>query len=200
METARREHPTETGSSSYGVVIVAASAGGLRSLVTFMGLLPRWFSVPIIIVQRPRTDSEATFRAMLGIQSELPIRQVEAGHFLRPGTALVVNPRHNLELQSTGALVPPERRSAPETAAAEVLISSAAATFGSRVIAVILTGADREEESWAVTVKRGGGLVIAEEHDGRTAGIPTPAIRAEAADYVMQIEEIAPFVTHMVVK
>jgi two-component system chemotaxis response regulator CheB len=76
---------------------------------------------------------------------------------------------------------------------ANPLFSSAAKVFGSRVIAIVLTGSDRDATNGVQTVKTRGGIVIAQDRaTSKMFAMPRSAIETGCVDRVMPLEEIAP--------
>ena len=76
---------------------------------------------------------------------------------------------------------------------ANPLFASAAQTFGDGVIAVVLTGGDRDATDGVQTVKRRGGIVIAQDEPSSVAfSMPRSAIETGCVDSILPLHDIAP--------
>ena len=133
------------------------------------------------------------FEELVSRRTRLTIRQAEAGDVLRPGTVHVAPPDRHLLIGPGGALSlsdsPKVRFSRP---AADPLFESAAAVFGARVIAVVLTGGDGDGSDGIRVVKRMGGRVIAQdEESSQVFGMPDSAFKTGMVDYVLPLGDIA---------
>lgn len=74
---------------------------------------------------------------------------------------------------------------------ADLLFDSAAGTYGSRVIAVVLTGTGSDGTMGVRAVKESGGTVIAQdEKTSQFFGMPGSAIKTGCVDFVLPLEEI----------
>jgi two-component system chemotaxis response regulator CheB len=74
----------------------------------------------------------------------------------------------------------------------DVLFRSAAETFGSRVIGVILSGALDDGAVGLQAIKQGGGIALVQDpKEAQQAGMPEAALRSVAVDEVLPLELIA---------
>ena len=77
-------------------------------------------------------------------------------------------------------------------------MASAAASLGSRVIAVVLTGGDSDGSEGVKAVKAAGGTVIAQdEASSQCFGMPGAAIRTGAVDHILPLDEIGPLLVRL---
>ncbi len=76
---------------------------------------------------------------------------------------------------------------------ANPLFSSAAEALGGRVIAVVLTGGDRDATDGVQSVRMGGGVVLAQdEATSANFSMPRSAIETGCVDQVLPLAAIAP--------
>jgi two-component system, chemotaxis family, protein-glutamate methylesterase/glutaminase len=187
-----KQKHTQAG-PSFWVVALAASAGGLAALSRVLSELPADFPAAVLIVQHLDRHHRSWLAEILSRRVELDVRQAQGGELVRPGIIyiappdrhLLVNPQGVLSL-SDAALVRYVRPSA------DLLFSSVAASFGPRVIAVVLTGTGRDGADGVHDVKQEGGFVIAQdEASSEFFGMPGAAIHTGAVDRVLPLAEIA---------
>lgn len=85
------------------------------------------------------------------------------------------------------------RRLRHVASSANPLFESAAAALGSRVIAAVLTGCDRDATDGVQAVKRAGRFVIAQnEATSQIFDMPRSAIATGSVDRVLPLQDIGP--------
>jgi two-component system chemotaxis response regulator CheB len=188
------------GSSHDTVVVIAASAGGLNALKAVLGQLPTGFNAPIVILQHIAQGSPSLLAEILRPIAGIPVETVVDGTPLCPGRVYVAPPdahtvispgyRLRFEFSAPTHFVRPS---------ADKLFVSAAKIYGSGTIGVILTGRGEDGTEGAHAIKEAGGIVICQDRDSSVEfGMPGAAIRHGDADYIVELEEIAPLLTRLV--
>ncbi len=182
------------------IIVLTASAGGLKALSTILSDLPKDFPAPIVVVQHLAPNYPSMMAEILGRRTLLRVKQAEAGDELYPGTVYIappnqhvlVNPDCTLSL-SSGEKV---RHVRP---AGDVLFQSAATSFPKQIIAVVLTGMDYDGSNGIQTVKQMGGIVIAQnEATCEFFSMPQAAIKTGVVDFILPLEAIAPNLLNLV--
>ncbi|HEX6909930.1 MAG TPA: chemotaxis protein CheB [Longimicrobium sp.] len=191
---------TEAPKAGADVVVIAASAGGLKVLKTILAGLPADFPVPIVIVQHRTTALPNLAAKVLGRAGPLPATMADEGEVLRPGTVYVAPPDRHLVLDAERRITLMDgRRIRFVLSSANPLFESAAGALNRGVIGVVLSGYGADGTDGVQAIKARGGVVIAQ--DPATAahgGMPSSAIRTGAVDYVVPAEEIAPLLLRLV--
>lgn len=190
--TQRKPRPR----SGARAVVIGASTGGPRALLTVLPELCTTMKVPILIVQhmpagftRPLAESLArqtgrrTVEAVEGMAVERETIYVAPG-----GMHLLI--RGNSVSAITGLTdQPPENGCRPS---ADVLFRSAAAVFGGELIAIILTGMGCDGAAGLGAIRRAGGYVIAQDEASSVVwGMPGSAVKAGVTDEVRPLNQIA---------
>jgi two-component system CheB/CheR fusion protein len=152
------------------LVVVGASAGGVEALSRFVESLPADFPAPIVVAQDLDPARPSHLAEILARQSPLPVRSVEARENLVPGTVFVVPSNRHVTITDHHVDVHPDATRRP-TPSVDLLLATAAATFGERLIAVVLTGSGSDGAAGAHAVKEAGGTVIIQ--DPETAAFPS---------------------------
>ena len=125
-------------------------------------------------------------------KTRLPVREAEDKDLIEPGHVYVAPADYHLLVDDGHfglTLEGPVRFSRPSI---DVLFESAAESYGNRVIAVVLTGANDDGCRGALAVKDAGGLVLAQ--DPATAErpeMPEGVIGTGAVDEVLPVAKIA---------
>ncbi len=192
--------PEQFGAPAFGIVALAASAGGLTALSKVLSDLPRDFPASIVLVQHLDPRHRSLMAEILSRRTSLKVKQAEEGDRLTPATVyiaapdrhLLVNPDRTLSL-SQSELVHFVRPSA------DLLFESVAASYRDRAIGVVLSGSGSDGAIGVEAIKKMHGTVIVQ--DEKTAeffGMPGAAIHTGCADFVLPLEEIAPALVTLV--
>lgn len=177
-------------------VCIGASTGGPAALQVILDRLPACFPFPIAIVQHMPMGFTAAFAERLNQSSRLEVREARGGEAFRPGWAYLAPAGQHLVF--TRGASSPELALASEPSggahvpSVDVLFSSAARTFGSRAIGVVLTGMGSDgREGARELAERGATLVAESEESCAVYGMPRAVVEAGLASAVWSIEEIA---------
>ena len=185
--------PGDERPGTFGIVAVAASAGGVQALSTLVGALPADFPVPILVVQHLDPRHETTLAGILDRRATLRVKLAVAGEKAARGTVHLAPPDRHLLVDADGVLsLSDADRTHFVRPAADVLFESVAVAYGPRAIACVLTGTGRDGATGVRAVKSHGGKVIVED-PGTAAftGMPKAALETGAADLVLPLLEIS---------
>jgi two-component system chemotaxis response regulator CheB len=179
--------------SSFDVIAIASSAGGLKAVGLVLNALPPAFSPSIVVVQHLDPRHRSLMAHILSRRTVLPVKEAEEADKLARGTVyiappnkhLLVNPDATLSL-SQSELVHFVRPSA------DLLFESVAGSFRERAIAVVLTGTGSDGSMGVQAIKKMGGTVLAQdEASSEFFGMPHAAIQTGCVDFVLSLAEIA---------
>jgi two-component system chemotaxis response regulator CheB len=180
--------------SPYSLVVVAASTGGVKALEQLLGSVPEDFPLPIAIVQHRSSAKPNLLARVLSRHSSLRVKTVEEGETMHPGTVYLAPPDMHINV-APGLRVSllDGRRVRHVRSSANPLFESAAQALGGRVIAVVLTGYDRDATDGVQSVKGAGGIVFAQdEATSQVFDMPRAAIETGCVDRVLPLPEIGP--------
>lgn len=174
------------------IVVVGASAGGLKALETILGALPRGFPVPIVAVQHRARDSSDAYAEVLGKGSALPVHEIEDDDRLRAPGVYLAPPDYHVLIEPGRMVLSVDEPVSYSRPSIDVLFESAADVYGARVCAVLLTGANADGAKGLVRIKQAGGYAIVQ--DPKTAEspeMPAAGIAKAPVDMVLPLGEIA---------
>jgi two-component system chemotaxis response regulator CheB len=180
--------------SPFGVVAIAASAGGVAALKALLGGLPATFPVPILVCQHVMRSRPSLLKSVLANRTRLRVVQGGRGEMPVGGNVYVAPPNRHMIVAPDGMLGLsdgcPENFCRPS---ADVLFRSVARFHGGRAIAVVLTGHGRDGAMGARAIQRCGGFAIAQ--DERSSGVfemPLAARDLGGADLILPLDQIGP--------
>jgi len=175
------------------VVVVGASAGGLRALQVLLEGLPKDFTVPVLIVQHRHQSSEDSFCALLQKHSLLPVSEAEDKAPLVSGHVYVAPAGYHLLVDSEGLALSTEGPVNHSRPSIDVLFDAAAYAFGAGVIAVILTGSTEDGARGGAAIKARGGVVLVQDPaTAESEAMPAAVAAATQVDKVLPLSEIPP--------
>lgn len=179
--------------TSFDIVAIASSAGGLKALTTVLDALPASFPAAILIVQHLLPDHKTLLPELLSRSSPLTIKLAEDHEKIRPGTGYIAPPDFHLIVNGNQTLsLSHTDRVAFSRPSADVTLMSVAMSFQDRAVAVILTGTGKDGSAGAREIHNQGGRVIAQNAASASYfSMPQAAILTGCVDYVLPLEDIA---------
>jgi two-component system, chemotaxis family, protein-glutamate methylesterase/glutaminase len=175
----------------YRLVVVGTSLGGLRALEEIFSGLPGNFPLPIAVVQHRSVESDRVFLEILQSKTRLRIKEIDDKDEIKCGYIYISPPNYHV-LAGDGVF----HLSVDETVlyarpSIDVLFESAARSYKSSLIGVLLTGASRDGANGLAMIKRSGGLTIVQEPataEGKV--MPQAGIEATKVDYIVPLREV----------
>jgi two-component system chemotaxis response regulator CheB len=187
------------GERRYRLVVIAASLGGVQAIGDVLSALPANFPVPIAVVLHRTTAPPNLLEEVLARRTRLMVRQAEDSEPMLPGTVYLAPPDRHLKIRADGFALTDGRKIRHVLSSANPLFESAAQALGSRVIAVVLTGGDRDATDGVQAVNVHGGFVIAQdEATSEVFSMPHSAIQTGCVDLVLPLEAIGPALIDLV--
>jgi len=184
----------------YGIVAIAASAGGITALGRVLGSLPSRFPVPVLVVQHLDPRHRTVIADVLGRRANMPVKLARDGEKADAGTIYVAPPNYHLLVGENGALT----LSSSELVhflrpSADLLFESVAGSYGPRAIACVLTGTGSDGVMGASAIKSRGGTVIAEDPElAEFRGMPEAVVASGVVDFILPLDEIATVIRGLV--
>ena len=188
----RRRHEKKAAGQGFPMVAIAASLGGPKALAALLKALPKDFSAPIALVQHISPGFANDLSRWLGAATRRDVREAKDGAKLEPGVTYVAPSAAHLRVRPDASL---ELDTGPEVGgfkpSCDVLLTTAAESFGTRCIGVVLTGMGRDGALGLLEVRKRGGRTIAQDEATSVVfGMPGEAIALGAAEAVLPLEEI----------
>jgi two-component system, chemotaxis family, protein-glutamate methylesterase/glutaminase len=160
-------------STDFPLIAIGAAAGALDAVRYITEALPR--------------DCAAAIAVVFHTGPKLPVVFDEEGADLEPGRVYVAPPDHHMLLEPPGRIRvvrgSPIHNTRP---AVDPLFASAAATFGPRVVGVVLSGRGKDGADGLRTIKNHGGLALVQDP------VEAPEPQMPAAAFAHDDPEVLP--------
>jgi len=172
------------------IVVIGASAGGLAPLQRILGRLPENLPAAVFIVMHVGTSSRLA--SVLSRDATLPVTEAGSGDEIEHGRVLIAPPGFHLLLHDRHTLLRRGPRENMARPAIDPLFRSAACSFSTRVIGVILSGALNDGAAGLKAIKRcGGTAVVQDPQEADHPEMPRSALNHTQADHVIGADAIA---------
>lgn len=167
------------------VVVVGTSAGGIRALEELvMQLTPEMDAAFFVVLHLSRKGIGKYLFQRLQENTKLQCKVAKDGEPIKKGVIYIAPPDEHLLVTRDRVIVgkgAPENRWRPSI---NNLFRSAAATFSSRVIGIILTGMLDDGTSGMSMIKRSGGIAIVQDpNEADYPDMPLSVLDNVAVDY-----------------
>ena len=179
------------------IIAIGASTGGTEAIRAILENLPPNLP-PIVITQHMPVGFTRSFANRLDALAKLIVKEAEDNEPLRQGFAYIARGdrhltlyKHNNKFHIKLLDTPPVNRHKPSV---DVLFNSVADNFGKNAIGIILTGMGGDGAQGLKKIKDKGAHTIAQNEDTCVVfGMPRVAIELGAADAILPLYEIAPY-------
>jgi len=176
------------------VVAIGCSTGGTQALQHVLTALPTICPAVVIVQHMPPTFTAAFAKRLDGL-CRITVKEAQNNDRVVPGRALIAPGGHHLLIQRSGAQYfvevregPPVNRHCPSV---DVLFRSAAKAAGPNALGIIMTGMGDDGARGLKEMRNAGAHTIAQdEHSCVVFGMPKEAIRMEAAERIMPLDEL----------
>jgi len=178
------------------VVAISLSTGGPQAIGQILSKLPADFRAPVMVVPHMAQIFTKFFAERLAAQTALTVVEAIDGQVVQPATVYVAPADFHLTVsRSNGAAVlaldqtPPLHAHRP---AADVLFQSVADAYGSRALALVLTGMGQDGLKGCEEITAAGGRVLVQDEATSVVWeMPGLVARAGLADAVLPLTAIA---------
>lgn len=177
------------------IVVIGVSTGGPDALARMVPTLPADFPVPVLIAQHMPPIFTSMLAARLSSKSALPVRECLPGEWLKPGSILIAPGDFHMIVEADAGGVRVQTHQGPREnfcrPSVDVLFRSVAAVYGTRTLAVILTGMGQDGLLGCEALRAQGARVyVQDEATSVVWGMPGFVARAGLADKVLPLQQI----------
>ena len=181
----------------YEAIVIGASAGGLLALSGILETLPAGFPLPVVVIQHRAKDERSLLGEVLQAKCRIRVKEADEKELLTGGTVYLGPAGYHLLIEKNRSFSlscePPVHFSIPSI---DVLFETAAGAYGSGLIGIILTGANKDGAAGIQAIRKQGGTTIAQNPAGaQFPAMPLAAIATGSVQHIFELEEINHFLS-----
>jgi|TARA_B110001454_G_scaffold20120_1_gene18931 two-component system, chemotaxis family, protein-glutamate methylesterase/glutaminase len=177
------------------IIAVGASTGGTEAIKTLLSTVPS-NCPPILITQHIPKVFSTSFAERLNRCLEMEVFEAQEGMIIRPGCVYIAPGDFHLTIATSGAkkvcrIIQTEKvnRHRP---AVDVMFNSILDSYGSKVVAVMLTGMGADGANGMLRLKQAGAITYAQDQATSVVwGMPQAAFNIGAVDEVLPLQNIS---------
>lgn len=180
-------------------IVIGASAGGVEALLTILSPLREGFRLPIIVVLHLPDERRSQLAEVFARRVSMPVAEASDKTVVEAGTLYFATQGYHLSVEQDRSFsLSLEDRVHYSRPSIDFLFESAADAYGSRLAAVLLTGANRDGARGLAQVKHRGGLTIVQDPDeAQVATMPRAALELHQPDHILPIRGISRLIVEL---
>ncbi len=172
--------------------MVGASAGGIDAMMAIFSGLPANYPLPIIALLHIPEHYESRLAEVFQHRLAIPVRDAVDKEDIKAGTLYFASAGYHLSIEQdrtfSYSCEPPVHFSRPSI---DILMQSAADTYGEHLAGILLTGANFDGAAGMHYIKQQGGLTIVQDpQQAQVATMPSEAIKQQAPDFILPLADI----------
>ncbi|MCF8074799.1 MAG: chemotaxis protein CheB [Desulfotignum sp.] len=181
----------------FKALVIGGSYGLLTALLKLLGSLPEGFQLPVIIVSHIHSSDCGELADFFNERISIPVKEAKDKEPIQSNTVYLAPSNYHLLIEPDGTFsLNMDEKVSYSRPSIDVLFQSAGFAFGDRLIAVLMTGSNHDGVNGVLSVKKYGGLTIAQDPDSAECPVmPRAAIDAGYVDQVLTIDQLIGFLT-----
>ena len=173
------------------VIVVGASAGGIRAVIEVLSRLPADLPAFIGVVIHRGAPSSSNWSEVLGMKANLRVVEPADGDPLTRGVVYVAPADCHMTFEHGRIALDGRAKEHHTRPAVDPLFASAALAYGPRVVGVILTGGGHDGMQGLLDVTTAGGLSLVQKpSEAEHASMPEYAIAHDHVRAALTIDDL----------
>ncbi|MGQ0593173.1 MAG: chemotaxis protein CheB [Gammaproteobacteria bacterium] len=177
--------------TSFPIVGIGASAGGLESFTELLKHLPLDTGMGFVLVQHLDPQHESALTQLLTRATKLPVGEVTNNLPVEANHVYVIPPNTNLAIAQGVLKLQPRPETRTPHRSIDFFLESLAQDQRERAIGVILSGTATDGTLGLTAIKAEGGITFAQDDSARYDSMPRSAVAAGCVDFVLSPANIA---------
>jgi two-component system chemotaxis response regulator CheB len=185
--------PMAQALSPFDMVAIGTSLGGIEAMSEVLGHLPASFPIPLIVVQHLSPHYRSHLAEVLDRRTPFAVEWAQCETRLQAGKVYLAPPDRHVLVKRAGVLTlsqaAKEQFSRPSV---NLLFESVARCYGSRAMAVVLSGLGSDGARGVRAIKEHGGKVLVQNwNTSRAFSMPHAALKTGCVDFALSLRTIA---------
>ncbi|WP_317616813.1 chemotaxis protein CheB [Nostoc sp. PA-18-2419] len=175
----------------FPIVGMGASAGGLEAFTQLLSNLPNDTGMAFVLVQHLSPEHKSMLSQILSQSTQMPVHEVQDGMVVEPNHVYVIPPNKNMSISQGVLKLTARVKTRGQYMTVDTFFFSLA-EYGSRAIAIVLSGGDGDGTRGVQKIKEAGGITFAQcENTAQISSMPNTAVASGYVDFILPPQEIA---------
>src|SRR5215467_14270087 len=180
------------------ICAIGASAGGVRGLQDFFGLIDDDLGLAYVVVIHLAPDHPSQLSAILAGRTGMPVEQVEHSLKFRPNCVYVIAPDRELVIEGDKLAARPITEPRSKRAPIDTFFRSVPAARGGG-LAVVLSGTGSDGALGIRAMKEAGSVIIVQDPDeAEYPAMPQSAIATRVVDFIAPVPTLVQRIAEVV--
>jgi two-component system CheB/CheR fusion protein len=192
LRASKNGSPKTALKSSFRVVGVGASAGGLDAFTHLLRPLPMNTGMAFVLIQHLDPGHKSMLTEILSRETRMPVHEVRDQMVVESNHVYVIPPNVQMNIRKGILHLSPRDASMESHRPIDYFFQSLAEDKGPLAVAVILSGADSDGAQALRAVKGEGGITFAQDpQQAKFNTMPAAAVRTGLVDFILPTDRIA---------
>jgi two-component system chemotaxis response regulator CheB len=181
------------------LLLIGGSAGSLDVIIHMLPWLDKRIGYAVVIVIHRRANQDSLLSDILAMKTDWTVKEAEEKEALQGGHIYIVPSDYHLLIESdhTFSLDDSEKVNYSRPSI-DVTFDAAAETYGNKLVAVLLSGANADGVEGMKRIKQlGGTCIVQSPSSAEVSYMPEQAIRHVPVDHVVNGDELGAFVNRL---
>ncbi|MCC5889884.1 MAG: chemotaxis response regulator protein-glutamate methylesterase [Alkalibacterium sp.] len=179
-------------------IVIGASTGGPKALVSIIQSLSENLTVPVFIVQHMPENFTASFAHRLNTLASVPVEEAKDGQRVLPGKVYLAPGGKHLVLDGNKMRLTKQPKRHSVRPAVDYLFETASTVYGKDIVGIILTGMGKDGAEGCAAIKQQEGYIITQDRQTSTVyGMPRAVVDRGLSDQTASLTEIADILYEM---
>ena len=183
---------TTAANSSFPIVAVGASAGGLEAFSQFLRTIPNNTGMAFVFIQHLDPKHHSMLSELLAKTANMPVLEAADETSIKPNHVYVIPPNVNMGIKRQRLQLTPRAATPGLHTPIDFFMRSLAEERNRRSIGVVLSGTASDGTRGLAAIKAEGGITFAQdEKSAKYPGMPHSAVASGCVDFTLPPDKIA---------
>jgi two-component system, chemotaxis family, CheB/CheR fusion protein len=189
----KRDPQADTGSASFPVVGVGASAGGMEAFMELLRALPANTGMAFVLIQHLDPKHVSLLADTLARSTVLPVTEIQDRMVLQPDHVYVIPSNAEVGIiKGRLVLLPRPSQGRKLHLPIDFFFRSLASDRRNQAIGVVLSGTGADGSEGLRAIKAEGGVTFAQDPaSAKFSGMPLAAVNTATVDFVLPVADLA---------
>jgi two-component system chemotaxis response regulator CheB len=183
------------------IVVIGGSAGSLEALLEILPAIKPGFPLPIVLVLHRKSSGDDTLVDLLAARTHFKVKETEEKDTPKKGTLYIVPPDYHLLFEEDQAFsLDVSEKVNYCRPSIDIVFQSAANVYGSKLVCILLSGANADGTDGFRYVQEKNGITIAQSPDSAEVSyMPEQAISKNTASKIMSNRDLTDYLNSLAV-